>query len=287
MKNVISSYLQADLNWEVEVKNLTTEGSKIILPNHKAITRNDTGEVLHIGSKSFTPTTNAQFKDVVSKIQKVSGLEFAGYGEMHGGGKVFAFLKDPKNRKLCGWDTSNYMMIGNGNDGSMPLFIGMVNRMLRCENQFSYTMRTAKKSVDMKLKAYHTKNHIENKDEMVKRFEHYIIMRDELVAAMTKIQKVKIDSEIMSSLVDRMFDIEAGERAANHVSTKKLNQADALMGSVIRETKDLGNNLFGFFNGVTHYTTHVANSKHKGFGNPIGVLNNINEKALNLCLEMA
>jgi hypothetical protein len=55
--------------------------------------------------------------------------------------------------------------------------------------------------------------------------------------------------------------------------------------SINIETADLGNNLFGLFNSVTHYTTHKLKNENT-FGNLFGTANKINEKAYDLVLEL-
>ena len=47
-----------------------------------------------------------------------------------------------------------------------------------------------------------------------------------------------------------------------------------------REMKDLGQNAFGLFNGVTWYTSHSIRTNNRSFGNSNGVAYEMNKKAL-------
>lgn len=53
--------------------------------------------------------------------------------------------------------------------------------------------------------------------------------------------------------------------------------------SIQKECSALGDNALGLFQGITHYTTHIKNSKSKVFGNPFGSLNELNQTAYAFC----
>jgi hypothetical protein len=53
--------------------------------------------------------------------------------------------------------------------------------------------------------------------------------------------------------------------------------------SIDKECLALGDNLFGLFNGVTHYTTHIKKAKETTFGNALGTLARINQDAFQFC----
>jgi hypothetical protein len=67
------------------------------------------------------------------------------------------------------------------------------------------------------------------------------------------------------------------------MSTRKQNIVNDLWKSIDKETLALGDNLFGLFNGITHYATHIRQSKETTFGNALGSLARINNEAFAFC----
>jgi hypothetical protein len=101
-----------------------------------------------------------------------------------------------------------------------------------------------------------------------------------------KFQDVKIDEKLIQECVARLVNMTDEERLDKElISTQKLNKMDDIMASIRTETAELGNNGWGLFNGVTHYTTHVMKGKQGVVGNMFGAKNTANQKAYNLILS--
>lgn len=87
-------------------------------------------------------------------------------------------------------------------------------------------------------------------------------------------------------MVERLTRMNDEEKLGNELSTRKTNIISSINYSIDRECADLGNNAFGLFNGITHYTTHIKNSKNNAFGNLFGSLNELNQTAFKFCNEL-
>jgi hypothetical protein len=103
---------------------------------------------------------------------------------------------------------------------------------------------------------------------------------------MEQLSWVKIDDSIKDALVERLTRMNDEEKLGNEVSTRKRNIITNLNSSIDRECADLGDNAFGLFNGITHYTTHIKNLKNAIFGNPFGSANELNQTAFKFCTEL-
>jgi hypothetical protein len=267
-----NSNLSLTLDWDVKTSSVSTNG--IIIPGYKAITRSDNGSVLHVAKDSYTPTLNARLMDVVAKIHETTGMPFQGVGEVKGGKKIIAFLQANEGQDLLGFKMKNYMSVGNSHDGTSGFFIGTTNVMARCENQFS--------KVNQKMKVFHTKNHDVKIEEILFYLKAYKLEQEKLYKKMEDYSKVKISSDIKEALVKRLLRQERPD--VKKVGKKKEGDMLEFLFSIERECNDLGDNVFGLFQGVTHYTTHIRKTKEdKIFGNILGEMAKMNEKAMEFC----
>ena len=103
---------------------------------------------------------------------------------------------------------------------------------------------------------------------------------------MERFADVKIDDSIKKSLVERLTRMNEEEKLGNELSTRKSNIIANMNYSIQRECADLGENAFGLFNGITHYTTHIKNAKNNAFGNPFGSVNELNQTAFKFCNDL-
>ena len=78
-------------------------------------------------------------------------------------------------------------------------------------------------------------------------------------------------------------DVNMGEvRARQEYSTRKLNQTQDLVQSVVKEMSYKGQTLWGLFSGVTHYTTHKGGSERtREESKYVGGLQRLDQKVFN------
>jgi hypothetical protein len=265
-----SNKVESELNWEVVTSPVVVNG--VEATKYKALTRSDNGHIINIAKNSYTPTFNSRLIEVVEKLHDSTGMEIEGYSVMHNGAKILGYLKAEQGKELCGWTMDNYMVVGNSHDGSSGFFLGGVNNMIRCANQWS--------KVVPHTRIHHTKNHDLKIDEIMRYFDMYKLEQEAMYRKLTNYRNVKIDEKIKLALVDRLLKIESGKEESVELSTRKKADFENLMASIDRETKVLGQNAFGLFQGVTHYTTHVMNVRESVFGNVIGSKAIMNDKAM-------
>jgi len=97
-------------------------------------------------------------------------------------------------------------------------------------------------------------------------------------------REIEIPQELREAMIARILAIELGKEGG--VPTRTQNRIEALEYSIDRECGDIGDNLLGLFQGVTHYTTHVMAQKERVFGNIIGRSHEINKKAFEFCTQV-
>jgi Domain of unknown function (DUF932) len=168
------------------------------------------------------------------------------------------------------------MLIGNSHDSSTGFFIGNSSKMIRCSNRFSKVFR--------QLQVHHTRHHDTKIEELIGYFETFTQERKKLFNKMESFAKIEIDDSIKEALVQRLTRMTNEEKLGlKEISIRKENVMNSLWQSIDKECLALGDNLFGLFNGATHYTTHTKKVKEPIFGNCLGSLARINNDAFEFC----
>lgn len=255
---------QSGLNWIVREESLTTE-SGIIIPQQKAIIRDDTNTVLSIHGEGYYPYQNHQLIELLDKVSQQVGLPIHKGGMFGNGKKVFIQLKS--NDLKLGTDRVEGFITGvNSFDGSTSLAFGPSNITISCQNTFFAAFR------NMDTKVRHTKNMVMRVDEICRGLERVIeeeAVMFEDIKRMSDTKMLKENQEWVSRLllnIEREVNLQ-DEKALSTVTRNKLSRFEIDLNG---ELKDKGDSLWGLFSGVTKYTTHSMtkgdNSENKMFG---------------------
>lgn len=269
--------------WEVERHTpMTMNKAGIYVPesDYVALKRSDNGNTLHLTNATYTETKNSTFVDYAYKLSEASGYALEGFAEFREGEKVLAYLKatDDMVHKHLGLKSENYLVFGNSHNGTTPVFVGSVNILLRCHNAWGRVMQG--------LKVRHTKHQdfrIEMFIDLVRGFREE---KEREAMQLKRLSEIKIDQTILDAIANRLLNIDEkmlkGELLPPSTGKRKAD----LMESFTKETSDLGMNLFGAFNGVTHFTTHKKFSTD-AYGNILGGNQKITDDAFKICNEYA
>ena len=273
--------LEKTFNWEVIESPVVINGRE--QSNKKALMRSDTGDILSIKSNRYRVFSNQQFGQLIDRLVKLSGFEFMGYEEFQNGKRVLGFLKNTRpNLKICEQAVKDYLVIGNSHDGSSKIFIGTSNFIFRCENQFTEKIRT------------YELTHIHELDfsdqDLTRLLDVYEHSRRNYYRSMEQLSLVPMTNDMVKELVNKLLQNEQPTVAKRELDNKSLmknqmtNKERLFRESIVKETAALGNNLWGLFNGVTHYATHHI--KSNSFLNSNGASLEFNQKGLDICLDL-
>lgn len=248
--------------------------------NHKVIHKvEDPTNVLSVMKNSYTPMYNNHFMESVDRLSEISSFPIEGYSEFSGGQIVMGFLKNTvEDFKIGSHPIQDYLMVGSSFDGRYPFFVGTSTVLIRCQNQFS------KISKIQKIK--HTKSAPLRREELFETLESYFFSRKKMYENFEHFIQVKLDPAARQLASDYVMQISKEDRLDDSVSTRKLNLLADMNNDINGEMADLGENVWGWFQGVTKFTTHTLNSKSKIFGNVFGSPANYNERAYKMALEL-
>lgn len=263
-----------DLLWDVKATDIIVNG--IVAPDNYALVRTDNSKILEIHKESYNPFYNIEFRSLMDELQKITGFENLTYSEFKGGNVVLGYLENnsKENIQVNGFDVNKYLVLGNSHDGSKGIFLGTSEIMLRCMNQFGAILKSNV--------VRHTKNNFSRIEDLKRAYETYFKETEKTIEIYAKMQKINIDQSLIDMVTKRLFDIDNTEEK---ISTRKENQIIDFQASIASETKDLGNNMFGLFHAVTHYTTHKLKGENV-VGNLFGTANKMNEKGYKAIAEL-
>jgi hypothetical protein len=212
------------------------------------------------------------------------------------GGKVISFkipLREIKigKAKEVGDVTEIYALFQTSFDGSIATSLSIFSKRVACTNMAMFT--TQKDSVirfkhteKQNKKAVSYVNAILKSSGNVSKYEELL----ETVAGIeirTERQVEKYLSNVLGYDVRGEKDVETGEFKDLH--KKRQTQVDGLMEAWEIERESAGNNVYGLFQAVTHYTNWADKDTHRGFDfvtlNKTGV--NMNLKAEKEMLVLA
>ncbi len=266
-------------NWEVERHPVTFErnGTLITDPNYMVLSRNDTNQVLSVMSKKYCPMPVSEFEDATFRMQEVSGMELMGFQEFNDGKILLSILKNGNPLEVNSYPIEDYLVMGTSFNGEQPFFIGTSTILIRCQNSFSH--------IHPFSRTRHTLHSFDRRETALKNLETYFTDRKHLYTKFEEMQMVQIDEEEKMLFVNKILPLPEG-KVEEEVSVRTINRRTSLMECIQGETGELGNNVFGLFQGLTKFTTHMLTTRKEApFGNLIGTANDLNQKGYQYALN--
>lgn len=260
--------IDRNLNWDVEEKVIRYDNK--IVPNKKALVRTDNQELLAILSNAYKVFSNEELKDLCRDIERNTNYRLNRFVELGRGKKILAFLENIDLQSINGTPVKEFLVIGNSFDGSSALFIGYNSHMIRCENQFTDATRI--------VSSKHLKGRIDDDfaiTEILAQFQR------QKIATLRKFEKME-QTKVSDREINRLINLLLGETNQEQMRPKEQR----LRASIRREMAHFGNNAWGLFNGVTHYTSNVINNGNNTFGNVSGSSQRMNNQAMRFLMQL-
>lgn len=270
---------KSGLDWNVSKETVMTE-SGILIPNKRALVRDDTQTVLGIHSENYEPYQNTELLDLLYKIGKSTGLELHTGGSFKGGEKVWFQLKSDdmilNNDKIEG-----YVSGFNSFDGKTALAFGNSSTTISCMNTFW----RGYKEVNTRLR--HSAAMRPRIEEILSRIDLLLEEERIMFREIKRMSEKQFTADTKDLITKKLFDISIEDRLDSpDLSTRKKNQLWQFNYDLGIETAQKGETLWGLFSGITRYTTHSMkrgdNSESKMFGRT----GNIERKLYNELVEM-
>lgn len=267
--------LKQKIDWDICTSPLIINDS--IDSKKQAILRNDNNQLLGIVGKDYCPLSNTQLMEFTDALTKTGEFELQGFDELNDGKVILAFLKNTNpNLKINGCLNEEYMFIGNSFDGTKRFHIGTTSSLARCSNQFASTLKVFSKK--------HT-SFFDTNETMIKNIiKNYKTKKATLYESFDGMETVRVDESIILKLIKEIYAMLNND--SKSIKQKDWTKSPSMLNlrkCIDLEMKDLGNNAFGLFNGVTWFTSHEMRSKEGNYSQINGHANLINQKAFRFC----
>lgn len=271
-----------NFGWEVETKPvsfLNDDGNLVTDENYKMVIRNDDQSVLSVMKKGYYPMSIENFEESAYRMQEISGFPLLGFQEFMDGRITLAILKNNQESLSIGdFPIDDYLVMGSSFNGDKPFFVGTSTILIRCQNAFS--------KINSMESIRHTKNSPQRREVLFGYLKDYFENRKLLYSNMTNMLSVKVDEATKLNFVNKVLQIPT-LTSGKELHSRTRNRIEELVQCIDSEMNDVGQNVFGLFQGVTKYTTHNLKSRVDGsFGNLLGTADLYNQRAYSLSTEL-
>lgn len=241
---------KANLNWSVRTERLVTAESNL-LTDSSAIIREDKNVILGVHSSSYVALQNSEMMDILDRVSGKMGLPLHKGGYFGNGEKVYIQLKT-EDFNLGTDKIKGYLTCVNSFDGSTSLAFGHSNLTISCQNTFFANYR------EMANKVRHTMNMHTRIDLLCVQVEGVLQAEQKIFKQIKRMSEVQIDQKVKDLVLTKMLNLQKEERLADltTLTTQKRNLLSAMEVSLNGELTTKGDNVWGLFSGITHYTTH-------------------------------
>ena len=275
-----------NLNWSVEKLPINFNFPSVISPNDLksvdsgfyGVVRTDNNDCFGAFTDQYETFQNSELAELVLKVADVIGKPISRGIEFKGGRKVM--LQVDLDPVKVGDDTITRKATAlNSHDGSSSLRWGTTGTTLSCANQFSAISKELENGVR------HTKNMRDAIERSLRIIEGMEKADKTLFEVFSRMTDFKVTQKQVNETINMItgVDVTMGESSArDKYSTRKLNQTQDLVQSVVKEMSYKGQTLWGLFSGVTHYTTHKGGSERtREESKYVGGLQRLDQKVFN------
>ena len=241
---------KANLNWTVN--KLPLFGPDGQPTSSYGIFRNETNTHLGTVGERYVPMQNHELAEMIIDACEGVGILATKGGVLSGGSRVYLQAALP-DMVIDRSPLKRFITALNSHDGSTAIAFGSTNTNVICQNTFH--------------KAY--------KDGAMTKYRHTSSASERIKQAMLQIKQTMAGDQLLMDNFSRMADVKLTEHLAHDLitrilkrgfaldtgdklSTRRKNQLVRLNSSIEQELGDQGVTLWGFFNGITRYTNHVA-----------------------------
>lgn len=238
----------AGLDWKVKLSGIYTDGFNLI-PNHRAVVRDDTNRALGIVSPDYQPIQNDQLIGFVRALAANAPVNVETAGCFKHGAVTFIQARLPELDLRLGSDvTRSYFTLTNGNDGQRPLVAGFTTVRVICMNTLALATRQIKANrnrVDL-MRGHvvrHTSGITAALGDMLNAYKSAIDGHRQTRDLYEHLAATPLTEKLEKSFFDRVFAAEGPDEAGRAASLRKtrnelLNNILVSPTSQIPGTKD-------------------------------------------------
>lgn len=264
-------HLDKKMEWDIIEKPIEVPGSDTSA--FKALVRSDNQSVISVMSSSYVTFRNQEFMKLTTELARLSGMVVKGFADFNGGKRVMGYLESKENAKVVDDELKEYMVLGNSHDGTNKLFVANASKIFRCENMFSHKLRSfeVKHNKAIQFEVHELKTFI----------AAYHTGRSEVHNMLANFASINVSQSVIDEFINQVLELDKLKMP------EQSKRKPALQSAINREMKSLGSNLWGLYNGLTYFTTHMIKTDKHTLGNVSGTAQQLNHLGYQLCLEVS
>ena len=245
----------AGMDWEVSTQEISCNGS--IIPDFKAIVREDTQEVLGIRKNKYTPYQN---KDAFKVLDPFIGLNQAVWhtaGVLGKGERIWVLAKLPGQIEVTKNDViDKYFLLANSHDGSTGIKLAFSPVRVVCANTLKRAL-VGDESLIMNIR--HTKNHEIKIKKAMKVLGLVEKIATEFETDAKKMYEFKMSDADIDNYLAEVSNIvgEAKEKTKLYTDKSYIRYRDYIEGGIGTDIQGVKGSLWGAYNAITEAIDHT------------------------------
>jgi len=263
---------------KIPLTGIDSTGTEIITP-YFGLLNSKTREVINTCKIGYTVSQNEDILNMVLKgISKFGNqLSVSKAGSINGGRRVFLQLAIDAKSKVGDDILTRYVTIIDSNDGSTSLSVGIGDEVAHCLNQFFKFYKAGE------AKFRHTAT-IEQKIATIPHLIELALGKSlEQVKIYNKFQSTPLTKALAEKVIN---DVLSFENLLKLTARQQIIH-DNLMTAIRIEKDYCGDTVWGLFNGITRFTTHMQSVPKRNNGREESLINgtayNKAMKAFEIC----
>lgn len=275
------------LNWGVELKPLFLGNGDLV--DHKAVVRQDSGNVLGIVGPRYQPLQNAQAFDWFNPFVENGEVALETAGSLDEGRRIWVMAKIARDPSVIvkGDEVLKYLMLSNSHDGTLAIRVGYTPIRIVCAN----TLAMAHSSNASKLiRVRHTAS---SKVALDKLRDIMNIVDREFEATAEQFRFLASRTFNQKDIREYVKAVLGKDKIADEdLPTRTKNQLDEIIGLIDHANQKLNGvdgTYWAAYNAVNQYLNYDAgrNDNNRMSSLWFGTNANTNKSALDLALEFA
>lgn len=263
---------------KIPLSGVDSTGTEIITP-YFGLLNSKTKEVINTCKIGYTVSQNEDILNMVLKgISKFGNqLSVSKAGSINGGRRVFLQLAIDAKSKVGDDILTRYVTIIDSNDGSTSLSVGIGDEVAHCLNQFFKFYKAGE------AKFRHTAT-LEQKIATIPHLIELALGKSlEQVKIYNKFQSTPLTKALAQKVINEVLSF---ENLLNLTARQQIIH-DNLMTAIKIEKDYCGDTVWGLFNGITRFTTHMQSVPKRNNGREESLINgtayNKAMKAFEIC----
>jgi phage/plasmid-like protein (TIGR03299 family) len=260
----------ASLDWTVEKHKITADfhGRQIPCPRNFALCRSDSGAVLSVMGKAYTPIQNSEAFEFFDSVVGSGQAVYDTAGALHGGKRVWIMARLPKRLFVANGDElEKNILLTNSHDGSSTLQMMHVGTRVVCQNTLNIALREATHTVSIRHRA-NFKDRLAEAQRALDIADGYF---EDLAGLINKLAAQPMGSSEMRAFTEKLIPepertVSSTARSETKAFARVEKVRDELVSLFSRGTGNLGKTRWDALNAVTEFVDHhrkPATNKHQ------------------------